>query len=137
MLIQLGLQLTFRTPLSGPAAWGKADVAPSEGVAIAQVGFASDEQVFASGVEESLEDGEIASRQRLTLLAVAVVALALGLLPAVVSLAIVLGRTVPLEFGAGAGLALVAGFKVCAGAWGLVEASRARRPAVPVSFLHL
>ena len=63
-------------------------------------------------------------------------ALALGLLPVLVSLAIVLGWTVPLEFGAGAGLGVLAGFKVAAGAWGMVAASRSPRPAVPTSFVH-
>lgn len=93
--------------------------------------------MFASGADEPLEDGEVAFEQGLTLLVVAVAALALGLLPAVVGVAIVLGWTVPLEFGAGAGLALVACLKVCAGAWGMVAASRAPRPAVPTSFIHL
>jgi hypothetical protein len=64
-------------------------------------------------------------------------ALALGLLPAVVGLAIVFGWTVPLEFGAGAGLGVVAGLKVGAGAWGMVVASRAPSPSAPVSGLHL
>jgi hypothetical protein len=116
---------------------GYAEAAPSEGAVIAQVAFAYDEQVFASGVEESLEDEEIAFGRGLTLLAVAVAALALGLLPAVVGLAIVLGWTVPLEFGAGAGLAIVACFKAGAGAWGMVAASRAPRPVVPASGIHL
>jgi hypothetical protein len=66
-----------------------------------------------------------------------VAALALGLLPVVVGLAIVLGWTVPLEFGAGAGLAVVACFKAGAGAWGMVAAGRAQRPAVPGSGIHL
>jgi hypothetical protein len=87
-------------------------------------------------VDEPLEDGEIAFEQRLTLLAVAVAALALGLLPAVVGVAIALGWTVPVEFGAGAGLAMVACFKVCAGFWGMVAASGAPRPAIPASRLH-
>jgi hypothetical protein len=104
---------------------------------MAQVAFAYDEQVFASRAEEPPEEGEIAFEQRLTLLAVAVAALALGLLPAAVGVVIMLGWTVPLEFGAGAGLALVACFKVCAGAWGMVAASRASRPAVPTSSIHL
>lgn len=60
-------------------------------------------------------------------------ALALTLLPAVVGVAIVLGWTVPLEFGAGVGLAVVAGIKVGAGAWGLVAAGRAPHPAGPPS----
>jgi hypothetical protein len=115
---------------------GCAGAAPSEGAVIAQVAFAYDEQVFASGVEESLEAEEIAFGPG-ALLAVALAALALGLLPAVVGLAIVLGWTVPLEFGAGAGLAIVAGFKAGAVAWGMVAASRAQRPAVPVSGTHL
>jgi hypothetical protein len=66
-----------------------------------------------------------------------VAALALGLLPAVVGLVIVLGWTVPLEFGAGAGLGVLAGFKVAAGAWGMVAARSTPRPAVPASFVHL
>jgi hypothetical protein len=87
-------------------------------------------------VKEPLEDGEIAFGQGLTLLAVSVAALALGLLPAAVGLAILLGWTVPLEFGAGAGLAIVAGIKVGAMAWGTVAASRAPRP-LPTSGIHL
>ena len=119
------------------AARGKAEAAPFEGTAIAQVAFAYDEQVFASSTGESMEDGEIALGQSLTLLAVGVAALTLGLLPAVVGVAIVLGWTVPLELGAGAGLALVACFKVGAGGWGMVAASRATRPAHPASRIHL
>jgi hypothetical protein len=91
---------------------------------------------LASGVDESPEEGEIAPRAG-ALLAVAIAALALGLLPAVVGLAIVLGWTVPLEFGAGAGLAIVACIKVGAGAWGMVAAARALRPAAPASGIHL
>ena len=87
-------------------------------------------------MEAALEDGETAFGQRLTLLVVALVAVALGLLPAVVGLAIMLGWTVPLEFGAGAGLAVVACLKFAAGAWGMVAASRAPRP-VPTCFTHL
>jgi hypothetical protein len=98
--------------------------------------LAYDEQVFASE-EAALEDGEAAFGQRLTLLGVAVAALALGLLPAVVSVAIVVGWTVPLEFGVGGGLVMVACLKVAAGAWGLVAASRTPGPAVPPSFIHL
>lgn|GEM_PF-3243943 len=88
-------------------------------------------------MEEPLEDGEIAFEQGLTLLVVAVAALALGLLPAAVGVAIALGWTVPLEFGAGAGLAMVAWFKVCAGFWGMVAASGTPRPAIPASRIHL
>ena len=71
------------------------------------------------------------------MLAVVVAALALGLLPAAVGLAIVLGWTVPLELGAGAGLALVACLKFGAGAWGMVAASLGPRPAIPTNGIHL
>lgn len=116
---------------------GYAEAAPCEGELIAKVTFAYDEQVFVSGAEGSLEDGEIAFGQGLTLLAVSVAALALGLLPAVVGLAIVLGWTVPLEFTAGAALGVVACLKVGAVAWGILAASRAPRAATPASGLHL
>jgi len=66
-----------------------------------------------------------------------VAALALGLLPAAVSLAIMLGWTVPLEFGAGAGLAIVAVIKLGAGAWGMASSIRASRPAAPALGIHL
>jgi hypothetical protein len=48
-----------------------------------------------------------------------------------------LGWTVPLEFGAGAGLAIVALVKLGAGAWGMASSIRASRPAVPASGIHL
>jgi len=66
-----------------------------------------------------------------------VAALALGLLPAAVGVVIMLGCTVPLEFGAGAGLAIVALVKLCAGAWGMASSIRAPSPAVPASGIHL
>jgi len=88
-------------------------------------------------VEEPLEDGEIALGQGVSLLGIAVAALALGLLPAAVSLAIMLGWTVPLEFGAGAGLAIVAFIKLGAGAWGMASSIRASRPAAPALGIRL
>jgi len=88
-------------------------------------------------VEEPLEDGEIALGQGVSLLAISVAALALGLLPAAVSLAIMLGWTVPLEFGAGAGLAIVAFIKLGAGAWGMASSIRASRPAAPALGIRL
>ena len=115
---------------------GCSGAAPAEGAAIAQVALAY-EKVFASSAEESPEDRGIDFERRLTLVAVAVAAVALGLLPAVVGVAIAVGWTVPLEFGAGAGLAVVAGFKIAAGAWGMVAGIRPPRPAVPTSFIHL
>ena len=116
---------------------GYAEAAPSKGALIAQVAFAYDEQAFAPGVDESPVESEIAFGRSLTLLAIAFAALAFGLLPAATSLAIVLGWTVPLEFGVGVGLAMLAGFKVCAGAWGMVAASRAPLRAVPTSLIAL
>jgi hypothetical protein len=65
-----------------------------------------------------------------------VAALALGLLPAAVGLAIMLGWTVPLEFGAGAGLATVAFLKLGAVAWGMASSIRAPRLAAPASGIH-
>jgi hypothetical protein len=56
-------------------------------------------------------------------------AVALGLLPAAVSVASLVGWTVPLEFGAAAGLAIVALIKVAAAAWGMASAGPAPRPA--------
>jgi len=88
-------------------------------------------------VEEPLEDGEIALGQGVSLLGIAVAALALGLLPAAVSLAIMLGWTVPLEFGAGAGLAIVAFIKLGGGAWGMASSIRASRPAAQALGIHL
>ncbi len=88
-------------------------------------------------MEEPLEDGEIALGQGVSLLAISVAALALGLLPAAVSLAIMLGWTVPLEFGAGAGLAIVAFIKLGAGAWGMASSIRASRPAAPALGIRL
>jgi hypothetical protein len=54
-----------------------------------------------------------------------------------VGLAIMLGWTVPLEFGAGAGLAIVAFIKLSAGAWGMASSIRAPSPAVPASGIDL
>ena len=88
-------------------------------------------------MEEPLEDGEIALGQGVSLLAISVAVLALGLLPAAVSLAIMLGWTVPLEFGAGAGLAIVAFIKLGAGAWGMASSIRASRPAAQALGIHL
>jgi hypothetical protein len=59
------------------------------------------------------------------------------LLPAAVGLAIMLGWTVPLEFGAGAGLAIAAVIKLGAAAGGIASSIRAPRPAVPASGIHL
>lgn len=57
-------------------------------------------------------------------------ALALGLLPAAVGLTILRGTVTP-EFGAGAGLAILAGIKIGAVVAGIVAAVRAPRPVKP------
>ena len=74
--------------------------------------------------EAELSEGRISA-----LWAVAVASLVLALLPAAFGLAIVLGTTLPLEFGAGAAIAILGGIKVAAGASGLVAAARAPRQA--------
>ncbi len=70
------------------------------------------------------------------MLAVAVAALLLAILPALIGTAILLGTTVPLEFGAGAAIAILGGIKLAAGASGLVAAIREPRQAwLPISNL--
>ncbi len=59
------------------------------------------------------------------LLAVSGTAVALALLPAAVGVAILVRSTVPLEFVAAAGLAILAAIKVSAGATGVLAAIRA------------
>ena len=78
-------------------------------------------------MQDGTPDGEGAFRHPLALLALSGVALGLVLLPAAVGTAILLGWTVPLEFGAGVVLALGA-VKVGAAAWGIVAAIAAPRP---------
>ena len=65
----------------------------------------------------------------LSLLAVSGAALALALLPVAVGLTILLGTTVPLEFGAGAGLAIVGSVKLAAVTAGILAAIRTPRAA--------
>jgi len=70
------------------------------------------------------------------MLAVAVTALLLAILPALIGMAILLRTTVPLEFGAGAAIAILGGIKLAAGASGLVAAIRDPRHAwLPISNL--
>jgi hypothetical protein len=61
-----------------------------------------------------------------TLLAVAVVACALTLLPAAVGVTILIGSTLPLEFAAAACLTLLAAIKLAAAVAGLVAATSHR-----------
>jgi len=61
------------------------------------------------------------------MLVVALAALVLAIVPALTGLAILLGTTVPLEFGAGAAIAVLGGIKLAAAASGLVAAIREPR----------
>ena len=65
----------------------------------------------------------------LSMLAVSGAALVLALLPVAVGLTILLGTTVPLEFGVGAGLAIVGSVKLAAMTAGIVAAIRTPRAA--------
>ncbi|HEX9476987.1 MAG TPA: hypothetical protein VGA41_10040 [Candidatus Dormibacteraeota bacterium] len=65
----------------------------------------------------------------LLLLAVSGAALVLALLPVAVGLTILLGTTVPLEFGVGAGLAIVGSVKLAAITAGIVAVIRTPRAA--------
>jgi hypothetical protein len=86
--------------------------------------------------DEWLEADEGASDSSPAMLAVAVTALLLAILPALIGTAILLGTTVPLEFGAGAAIAIVGGIKLAAGASGLVAAIRGPRQVwLPISNL--
>lgn len=77
--------------------------------------------------------GEGSLGHPLALLAVSLVALGLLLLPAAVGVAILLGRTVPPEFGVGAVLAIAAGIKFGAAAWGIGAAIGTPRPVKPAA----
>ena len=103
---------------------GWLEIALCEGAVISQ--FAFENLEGAPGVEAEVDSpgapvGSVAAA------AVVVVAVVMALLPAAVGLAIVSGSTVPLEYGAGAGLAVVAGIKVASMAGGVVAALRAPR----------
>jgi len=102
------------------------------GAVIAQVAFENRSGVFGH-VEDEPEAVEIGFDGSLALLTVAGAALALAILPAAVGLAMLLGTTVPLEFGGAAALAIVACIKLAAGASGIVAAIRAPQPARPAT----
>lgn len=74
-------------------------------------------------------EAEVSAGRTSALWAVAVASLALALLPAAFGLAILLGTTVPLEFGAAAFIAIVGGIKLAAGVSGLLAALREPRQA--------
>ena len=108
-----------------------------EGAVIEKTWF--ENRAAASAVEaddEWLEADERASDRSPAILAVAVTALLLAILPALIGTAILLGTTVPLEFGAGAAIAILGGIKLAAGASGLLAAIREPRHAwLPISNL--
>ena len=108
-----------------------------EGAVIEKTWF--ENRTAASVVEaddEWLEADEGASDHSPAMLAVAVTALLLAILPALIGTAILLGTTVPLEFGAGAAIAILGGIKLAAGASGLVAAIRDPRQVwLPISNL--
>ena len=86
--------------------------------------------------DEWLEADEGAPDRSPAVLAAAVTALLLATLPALIGTAILLGTTVPLEFGAGAAIAILGGIKLAAGASGLMAAIREPRHAwLPISNL--
>jgi hypothetical protein len=108
-----------------------------EGAAIDKTWF--ENRATASALEagdEWLEADESASAGSPAVLAVAVTALLLAILPALIGTAILLGTTLPLEFGAGAAIAILGGIKLAAGASGLVAAIREPRQTwLPISNL--
>lgn len=108
-----------------------------EGAVIDQNSFENGATAFAlEADDEWLEAGEGAPEASQAILAIAVIALLLAILPAVVGIAILVGTTVPLEFGAGAAIAILGGVKLAAGASGLVAAIREPRQAwLPISNL--
>lgn len=86
--------------------------------------------------DQWLDANEVAPEFSRAMLAVAVTALLLAILPALIGTAILLGTTVPLEFGAGAAIAILGGMKLAAAASGLVAAIREPRQAwLPISNL--
>jgi hypothetical protein len=102
---------------------GWLEIALCEGAAISQFAFENVE----AGVEAEVDLLGAPVGRSVAAAAVVVVAIVMALLPAAVGLAIVSGSTVPLEYGAGAGLAIVAGIKVASMAGGVVAALRAPR----------
>ncbi len=85
---------------------------------------------------EWLDADKGASDRSPAMLGVALAALLLAILPALIGAAILLRTTLPLEFGAGAAIAILGGIKLAAGASGLVAAIRNPRQVwLPISNL--
>jgi hypothetical protein len=108
-----------------------------EGGVIDKTSFENRATTFALETgDEWLEADEGAPDASPALLGVAVTALLLATLPALIGTAILLGTTVPLEFGAGAAIAILGGIKLAAGASGLLAAIREPRQIwLPISNL--
>ncbi len=107
-----------------------------EGAVIDRTAFENHATAFAAQIDDEwLEAEEGASDGSRAMLAVALAALLLATLPALIGLAILLGTTVPLEFGAGAGIAILGGIKLAAVGSGLVAAIRERRSFLPITNL--
>jgi len=104
---------------------GWLEIALCEGAAIGQ--FAFENIGEAPGVGTEVDSSGAPVGRSVAAAAVVLVAFVMALLPAAVGLAIVSGSTVPLEYGAGAGLAIVAGIKVASMAGGVFAALRAPR----------
>jgi hypothetical protein len=108
-----------------------------EGAVIDKIAFENRATAIAVEVDDEwLEAERGASDASRSMLAVAATALLLAILPALIGTAILLGTTVPLEFGAGAAIAILGGIKLAAGASGLVATIREPREAwLPISNL--
>jgi hypothetical protein len=99
-----------------------------EGAVIDKIALENRATGFAVEVDDEwLAAQEGASDASRAMLVVAIAALVLAILPALTGLAILLGTTVPLEFGAGAAIAVLGGIKLAAAASGLVAAIREPR----------
>ncbi len=108
-----------------------------EGAVIDQTPFENRASAFAVEVDDDWPATEEGAPDALgAMLAVTLTALLLAILPALIGLAILLGTTVPLEFGAGAAIAILGGIKLAAGASGLVAVIREPRQSfLPISNL--
>lgn len=108
-----------------------------EGAVIDKTAFEDHATAFVLEADDDWLDADVvASKASPAMLAVAVTALLLAILPALIGTAILLGTTVPLEFGAGAAIAILGGIKLAAAAAGVVAAIREPRQAwLPISNL--
>jgi len=108
-----------------------------EGAVIDKTAFENRATAFVlEADDEWLDANEVAPEASRAMLAVALTALLLAVLPALIGMAILVGTTVPLEFGAGAAIAILGGIKLAAAASGLLAAIREPRPAwLPISNL--